>query len=73
MASPVITQGSGGMACVDFFLTADLKFVVNEVNTIPGFTHISMYSKAKVVSGVSCPEIIDRPIAHGLARAVRSA
>jgi D-alanine-D-alanine ligase len=61
--------GCDGMARVDFFLTADMKFVVNEVNTIPGFTNISMYSKAMAASGVSYPEIIDRLVAHGLARA----
>jgi D-alanine-D-alanine ligase len=65
--------GCDGMARVDFFLTADMKFFVNEVNTIPGFTDISMYSKAMAASGVSYPEIIDRLVAHGLARAGRSA
>lgn len=65
--------GCDGMARVDFFLTADMKFFVNEVNTIPGFTDISMYSKAMAASGVSYPEIIDRLVAHGLARASRSA
>jgi D-alanine-D-alanine ligase len=59
------------MARVDFFLMADMKFVVNEVNTIPGFTNISMYSKAMAASGVSYPEIIDRLVEHGLARASR--
>ena len=62
-----------GMARVDFFLTADMTFLVNEVNTIPGFTDISMYPKAMAASGVSYPEIIDRLVAHGLARARRSA
>ncbi len=64
--------GCDGMARVDFFLTADMMFVVNEVNTIPGFTNISMYSKAMAASGVSYPEIIDRLVAHGLARAQRT-
>lgn len=64
--------GCDGMARVDFFLMTDMKFVVNEVNTIPGFTNISMYSKAMAVSGVSYPEIIDRLVAHGLARAERT-
>lgn len=63
--------GCDGMARVDFFLMADMKFVVNEVNTIPGFTNISMYSKAMAASGVSYPEIIDRLVEHGLARASR--
>jgi D-alanine-D-alanine ligase len=64
--------GCDGMARVDFFLTPDMRFVINEVNTIPGFTNISMYSKALSASGVSYPEIIDRLIAHGMARAERA-
>lgn len=61
--------GCDGMARVDFFLTADMRHLVNEVNTIPGFTDISMYPKAMAASGVSYPELIDRLVAHGLARA----
>ena len=61
------------MARVDFFVTAEMRILINELNTIPGFTDISMYSKAMAASGVSFPEIIDRLVAHGLARARRSA
>ena len=57
------------MARVDFFLTSDMRFLVNEANTIPGFTDISMYSKIMGASGVSYPQIIDRLVAHGMARA----
>lgn len=64
--------GCDAMARVDFFLREDMTFVVNELNTIPGFTDISMYSKAMAASGVSYPEIIDRLVAHGLARAGRT-
>ncbi|TIQ13341.1 MAG: D-alanine--D-alanine ligase A, partial [Mesorhizobium sp.] len=49
------------------------RVLINELNTIPGFTDISMYSKAMAASGVSYCEIIDRLVAHGLARAGRSA
>jgi len=63
--------GCDGMARVDFFVTADMRFVINELNTIPGFTDISMYSKAMAASGVGYAEIIDRLVAHGLARAAR--
>ena len=63
--------GCDGMARVDFFLMPDMQFLVNEINTIPGFTDISMYSKAMAASGVSYAEIIDRLVAHGLARAGR--
>jgi D-alanine-D-alanine ligase len=63
--------GCDAMARVDFFLKPDMSFLVNELNTIPGFTDISMYAKAMAASGVSYAEVIDRLIAHGLARAVR--
>ena len=62
------TLGCDAMARVDFFLKADGTVLLNEVNTIPGFTDISMYSKAMAASGVSYREIIDRLVAHGLAR-----
>ena len=65
--------GCDSMARVDFFVTPDMRFLVNELNTIPGFTDISMYSKAMAASGVSYSEIIDRLVAHGVARAGRSA
>ncbi len=60
--------GCDGMARVDFFVTPDWRCLVNEVNTIPGFTDISMYPKAMAASGVSYAEVIDRLVAHGLAR-----
>jgi len=62
-----------GMARVDFFVTADGGLLLNELNTIPGFTDISMYSKAMAASGVGYGQVIDRLVAHGLARAKRSA
>jgi D-alanine-D-alanine ligase len=65
--------GCDGMARVDFFVTPDMRFVVNELNTIPGFTDISMYAKAMAASGVGYAEVIDRLVAHGLARAGRPA
>lgn len=64
--------GCDAMARIDFFLMPDMTFVVNELNTIPGFTDISMYAKAMAASGVSYPEVIDRLVAHGLARARRT-
>ena len=65
--------GCDGIARVDFFVTPDMRILINELNTIPGFTDISMYSKAMAASGVSYSEIIERLVAHGLARAGRSA
>lgn len=64
--------GCDGMARVDFFVTHDMRILLNEVNTIPGFTNISMYPKAMEASGVGYAEIIDQLVAHGLARAGRS-
>lgn len=61
--------GCDGMARADFFVTKDMRILVNELNTIPGFTDISMYSKVMAASGIPYPEVIDRLIAHGLSRA----
>lgn len=60
-----------GMARVDCFLTRDWRVLVNEINTIPGFTKISMYPKLWEASGVPYPALIDRLIALALARAKR--
>ena len=58
-----------GMARVDFFLRANGQVVVNEINTIPGFTKISMYPKMWQASGISYPRLIDRLIKLALERA----
>lgn len=60
--------GCESLARVDFFVRPDMSMVVNEVNTMPGFTNISMYPKAMEATGVSYPELVDRLIEHGLAR-----
>jgi D-alanine-D-alanine ligase len=58
-----------GMARVDFLLARDSGVLyVNEVNTIPGFTTISMYSKMWEASGLSYPQLIDRLIALAMER-----
>lgn len=57
------------MARVDFFLRPDMSAVINEVNTIPGFTNISMYPKTLGASGIPYPELVDRLIQHALDRA----
>jgi D-alanine-D-alanine ligase len=49
-----------GMARVDFFLRGDDELWVNEINTIPGFTHISMYPKLWEASGLSYPDLVER-------------
>jgi len=54
--------GCFGMARVDFFLTRDNNIFVNEVNTIPGFTSISMYPKLWLESGVSYTRLVEQLI-----------
>ena len=49
-----------GLARVDFFLTADERLIINEINTLPGFTSISMYPKLWEVSGLPYKDLIDR-------------
>lgn len=58
-----------GMARVDFFLTGDEKLVINEINTIPGFTNISMYPKNWEASGLSYSALLDELIRLAIARA----
>lgn len=57
-----------GMARVDFFLAKNGKLYVNEINTIPGFTKISMYPKLWEASGISYTELIDRLIQLAIER-----
>lgn len=56
------TLSCEGMARVDFFLTNSNKIIINEINTIPGFTKISMYPKLWEVSGISYTELINKLI-----------
>src|SRR5262249_61443961 len=49
-----------GMARVDCFVTADGEVLVNELNTIPGFTATSVYAKLFGASGISYPELLAR-------------
>jgi len=51
-----------GMARVDMFLRADGEVLINEINTIPGFTRISMYPKLWEASGISYGELVTRLI-----------
>ncbi|MEU8530948.1 D-alanine--D-alanine ligase family protein [Streptomyces sp. NPDC048629] len=57
-----------GLVRADFFLTEDGDFVINEINTMPGFTPISMYPRMWQESGVSYPELVDRLIQAALTR-----
>ncbi|WP_215845540.1 D-alanine--D-alanine ligase [Candidatus Pantoea bituminis] len=57
-----------GMARVDVFLTENSEIIVNEVNTLPGFTNISMYPKLWQAAGVSYQDLITRLIELALER-----
>ncbi|SFL79990.1 D-alanine--D-alanine ligase [Pelosinus propionicus] len=57
-----------GMARVDFFLTKENKVLINEINTIPGFTKISMYPKLWAIGGIAYNDLIDRLIQLALDR-----
>lgn len=57
-----------GLARVDFFVMPDNSLVVNEINTMPGFTPTSMYPQMWAASGVDYPELVDRLIRLALAR-----
>ncbi len=55
--------GCRGLSRVDFFVTADEKIIFNEINTLPGFTSISMYPKMWVHMGKSISQLLDDLIA----------
>lgn len=57
-----------GMGRVDFFVTDDEKIYINEINTIPGFTSISMYPKLWAESGIPPEELIDTLIKLAMER-----
>ena len=55
--------GCEGMSRVDFFVTYEgNKVVINEINTLPGFTSISMYPKLFAASGIPYSQLIDELI-----------
>lgn len=59
--------GCHGLSRVDFFVTyTDGQAVFNEINTIPGFTSISMYPKLFESSGIGCTELIDQLLAYAM-------
>jgi D-alanine-D-alanine ligase len=57
-----------GLARVDFFLLEDGRLVVNELNTMPGFTTTSMFPQMWAATGVSYGQLVDRLIGEALAR-----
>lgn len=57
-----------GMSRIDFFLTSKGKVYVNEINTLPGFTNVSMYPKMLEQTGVAYSGLLDRLIALAMER-----
>jgi D-alanine-D-alanine ligase len=62
-----------GMARVDCFVRPDGEVVVNELNTIPGFTATSVYAKLFEASGISYPDLLDRLVELAIERRDRRA
>jgi D-alanine-D-alanine ligase len=60
--------GCSGLARCDFFVTEDGEVLVNELNTIPGFTETSVYSKLFEASGIAYPALCDRLVGLGVER-----
>jgi D-alanine-D-alanine ligase len=70
-----LAMDCSGLARVDFFLgtdpvTGEERLVVNEVNTMPGFTPISMFPRMWAATGLAYPELVDRLVASALPSAV---
>jgi D-alanine-D-alanine ligase len=57
-----------GLVRADFFLTKDGKAYINEVNTMPGFTPISMFPLLWAESGIEYPKLIERLVELAIER-----
>jgi len=64
--------GCSGMARCDFFVTEEGEVLVNEINTIPGFTETSVYSKLFEASGIGYPDLCDRLVGLAVERHQRA-
>lgn len=60
--------GCEGLSRVDFFVTPDERILINEINTMPGFTPYSMYPALWAASGIPYPELIDELLTLALER-----
>lgn len=70
-AQAYLTLGCEGLARVDFFLKDDQTWLVNELNTLPGFTSISMYPKLWQSAGKTPQQLIDELLRQGMQRHAR--
>ena len=59
-------MGCSGMSRIDFFLRNDGQWILNEINTIPGFTNISMYPRMMQATGITYSSLIDKLIQFSL-------
>jgi D-alanine-D-alanine ligase len=62
------SSGCNGLARVDFFVTAEGQVLVNELNTMPGFTPTSVFPKLFDASGIGYAELLDRLLGYAVAR-----
>jgi D-alanine-D-alanine ligase len=60
--------GCEGLARVDFFVMPDGALVINEINTMPGFTPMSMFPRMWAATGLDYPALVDRLIKLALRR-----
>ena len=60
--------GCEGLARVDFFVMPDGSLVINELNTMPGFTPTSMFPQLWAATGLDYPALVDRLVQLALAR-----
>jgi D-alanine-D-alanine ligase len=61
--------GCSGMARCDFFVESDGRVLLNEVNTIPGFTDMSVYARLWEASGLAYPDLLTRLVELAMDRA----
>jgi D-alanine-D-alanine ligase len=73
LAAEVFTlAGCSGLARCDFFVEPDGQVLVNEINTMPGFTETSVYAKLLEAGGLSYPDLCDRLVALAIERYERT-
>ncbi len=69
LAAEVFTlAGCSGLARCDFFLEPDGRVLVNEINTMPGFTETSVYAKLFEAGGIAYPDLCDRLVGLAVGR-----
>ena len=66
------SDGCSGLARCDFFVEPDGAVLVNEINTMPGFTETSVYAKLLEAGGLSYPDLCDRLVALAIDRHQRA-